>query len=63
MCMKKTHTRITWIVICTNMCMTKTHKNMDSHSYKDVHDENSYKNNVTGHPHKDVHAKNPSEYG
>ena len=26
------------------MYMTETHKNMDSHSYKDVHDENPYKN-------------------
>ena len=33
-----------WIVIRTNMYMTKTRKNMDSHSYKDVHDENPYKN-------------------
>ena len=44
MCMTKTHTRIIWIVIRTKMYMTKTHKNMDSHSYKDVHDENPYKN-------------------
>ena len=29
-----------WIVIRTKMCMTKTHKNMDSHSYRDVHDKN-----------------------
>ena len=42
--MKKTHTRIILIVIRTKMYMTKTHKNMDSHSYKDVHDENPYKN-------------------
>ena len=30
------------VVICTEMCITKTHKNMDSHSYRDVHDENPY---------------------
>ena len=26
--------------ICTEMCMTKTKNNMDSHSYKHVHDKN-----------------------
>ena len=30
--------------IRTNMYTTKTYKNMDSHSYKHVHDENPYKN-------------------
>ena len=44
MYMTKTHTRIIWIVIRTKMYMTKIHKNMDSHSYRDVHDENPYKN-------------------
>ena len=35
-----------WIVICTDMYMTKTHKNnMDSHSYKHVHDEKPLKRN------------------
>ena len=24
------------------MCMTKTHNNIDSHSYRNVHDENPY---------------------
>ena len=28
------------IVIRTDMCMTKIKNNMDSHSYKDVHDKN-----------------------
>ena len=41
MYMTKTHTRIMWLVIRTKMCMPKTHQNMDSHSYKDVHDKNS----------------------
>ena len=35
-----------WIVIRTNMYMTKTHPNMDSHSYKHVHDENHTKTYV-----------------
>ena len=32
-----------WIVIHTNMYMTKTHlKEMDSHPYRNVHDKNPY---------------------
>ena len=52
-----------WIVICTEMCMTKTHKNMDSHSYRNVHDENPYKNNMDSHLYRNVYDKNPKEYG
>ena len=48
-----------WIVIRTKMCMTKTNKNMDSHSYKDLHDENPYKNNMDSHSYKDEHNGNP----
>ena len=32
--------RIIWIVICTEMRMTKTKNNIDSLWYRDVHDEN-----------------------
>ena len=41
------------------MCMTKTHKIMDSHSYRDLHEENAYKNNIDSHSYKDVHDENP----
>ena len=30
-----------------------------SHSYKDVHDEHRYKNNMDSHSYKDVHDENP----
>ena len=43
MCMTKNDTKIISIVIHTDMCMTKTHKNIDSHSYKDVVDETNTK--------------------
>ena len=33
--------------------------NMDSHLYKDVHDENPYKNNTDSHLYKNVHDENP----
>ena len=49
------YTRI-WIVIRTNMYMTKTHKDMDSHSYKHVHDETH--KNMDSHSYKDVHDEN-----
>ena len=42
--MTKTRTRIIWISIRKKMYMTKTHKNIDSHSYKDVHDKNPFQN-------------------
>ena len=67
-----------WIVIRTEMCMTKTHtqrngysfvqkcawwkpihKEMDSHSYRNVHDENAYKKNIDSYSYRDVHDKNP----
>ena len=48
-----------WIVIRTEICMTRTNQNMDSHSFRDVHDENPYKNNMDGHSYKDLHDKNP----
>ena len=41
-CMTRTHSKRIQIVICTEMCMTKNHMNMDSHSYKNVHDEIPY---------------------
>ena len=41
------------------MYMKKTHKNMESHSYRNVHDENPYKNNMDSHSYKDVHDENP----
>ena len=41
------------------MYMTKTHKNMDSHLLKHVHDENLYKNKMDSHLCKDVHDENP----
>ena len=56
---EKTNTRIIWKVIRTKMCMTKTHKNMDSNSYKNVHDENPYKNNMDSHSYRNVHDENP----
>ena len=57
--MMKTNTKRIWIVIRTNMCMTKTHKNMDSHSYRNVHNENQYKKNMDSHLYRDVHDDNP----
>ena len=39
-CMTRTDTKIIWIVIQKEICMTEPHKNMYSHSYKDVYDEN-----------------------
>ena len=54
------------------MCMKKTHNNIDSHSYKDVHDENQKwivirikmcmtktNNNMDSHSYKDVLDENP----
>ena len=58
------------------MCMTKTHsKEMDSQSYRNVHDENPYtrkwivirtnmyrtktRKNMDSHSYKDVHDENP----
>ena len=41
------------------MCMTKTHKNMDGHLYRNVHNENPYKNNMDGHSYREVHDENP----
>ena len=38
------------------MCMTKTRKNIDSHSYRNVHDENQYKKNMDVH---NVHDEKP----
>ena len=38
--------------------MTKTDKNMDTHSYRNVHDKNPYKNNMDSHSYKDVQDKN-----
>ena len=32
---------------------------MDSRLYRDVHDENPYKNNINSHLYKDVHDENP----
>ena len=32
---------------------------MDSHLYRNVHDENPYKNNMDSHSYKDVHDENP----
>ena len=55
------------------MCMTKTKNNMDSHSYRDVHDKNQKiiwivictdtcitktKNNMDSRSNRDVHDKN-----
>ena len=37
----------------------KTHKNLDSHLYKDVHDEYPYKKNMDSYSYKDVHDENP----
>ena len=39
------------------MCMMKTHKSLDSHLYKNVHDENQYKKNMDSHLYRDVHDK------
>ena len=36
---------------------------MDSHSYKDLCDENTYKNNMDSHLYKYVHDENPKVYG
>ena len=41
------------------MCMTKTHKNMDSHSYINVNDKNPFKKKMDSHSYRDVHEKNP----
>ena len=57
--MTKTHTKRTWIVIRTEMCMTKTHQYIDSHSYRNVHDENAYKKNMDCHSYRNVHDENP----
>ena len=43
------------------MCMTKTNKNMDSHSYRDVHDE--ILKYMDSHSYREVHDKNLKEYG
>ena len=40
------------------MYMTKTYKNMDIHSYKDVHDGNPIVNNMDSNLYKDVHDEN-----
>ena len=48
-----------WIVIRTKMCMTKTHTNKDSHSYRDVHAEKTNKYNMDSHSYKDVIDENP----
>ena len=45
------------IVIRTKMYMAKTQNNMDSHSYRNVHDENPYKNNMDSHSYKNMHDK------
>ena len=37
--------------------MTKTPNNLDSHSYKDVHDENQ--KNMNDNLYRDVHEENP----
>ena len=42
--------------------MTKPRKNMDSYSFKDVHDGKPYKNNMDSHSYKDVNDENPKEY-
>ena len=44
-----------WIFIRTNMCMTKTNKNMDCHLYRNVHDENPSKKNMDFHLYRNVH--------
>ena len=50
-----------WIVIRTEMCIDENtyNNNMDSHSYRNVHDENPYKKNMDSHSYKDVHDENP----
>ena len=48
-----------WIVIRTEMCITKTQKNIDNYFYRDVYDKNPYKNNMDSHLYKDVHDENP----
>ena len=53
--MMKTHTIIIWIVIRTDMFMKKTNKNIDIHLYRNVHDENPYKNNIEIHLYRNVH--------
>ena len=55
------------------MCMTKTHNNMDSHSYKDMHDKKPIRiwivirtemytkkthNKLDSHSYRDVHDEN-----
>ena len=32
---------------------------MDSHSYRNVHDENPYKKNMDSHSYRNVHDENP----
>ena len=39
--------------------MTKTKNNIDSHSYRDVHDENTLKKNMDCHSYRNVHDENP----
>ena len=36
---------------------------MDSNLYKDMHQENQYRNTNDSLSYKDVHEKNPEEYG
>ena len=38
--------------------MTKTHKNMDSHLYRNVYDKNPYKNNMNSHSYRNMNDKN-----
>ena len=40
------------------MCMTKNHMNMDSHSYRNVHDKNPYKNNMDSHSYINLNDEN-----
>ena len=49
-----------WIVIHTEMCMTKTKNNMHSHLYKVVHDKTF--TNMDSHSYQIVHDKNILEY-
>ena len=37
----------------------RSHKNMDSPLYRNVHDENPYENNMDSHSYRNVHDKNP----
>ena len=48
------------VVIRKEMCMTKTRpKEMDSRSYRNMHDENPFTKKKDSHPYKDVHDENP----